>query len=493
MAASPNPVLPHARTWQHRVSDWAQWAHSELWMRFVLGILGLGLAFAAALFSTVSREAGNLWATLILSSAALILATLVGLTTVPHLARRVVSGSLRDAVDYEVTRTGIVYVLMTVLIAVAALNTGNNLLYIVVAAMLAAILVSGVASAIVLRGLELDVSVPQHVFANTPVLGRVTVRNPRRWVPSFSIQVVPSKRKKPSKHWALEPATFPFPGKGRQWLILPDRRVRRVPENPPPPGIFEGAAHFPFLPPRSELSADLELRFRQRGEYVEDSFRLSTRFPFAFLTKTRRLPLSRSVLVYPAVEAADELLHILPTITGELETFVRGRGYDLYRIREYMPEDSARHVDWKATARSGSLKVREFSREDERRLRLIFDNPAPGSLSNEAYERAVTLAASLAWHFSQEDTELSFATQDYTGDPDVYQFLRHLATVKPSHGPSVLVKLAPRDDYNIVLTTQTRGSIPTGLWNSSYVIFLDEQGSAVSRRALRPEKLLRRR
>jgi len=137
--------------------------------------------------------------------------------------------------------------------------------------------------------------------------------------------------------------------------------------------------------------------------------------------------------------------------------------------------------------------VREFSREDERRLRLIFDNPAPGSLSNEAYERAVTLAASLAWHFSQEDTELSFATQDYTGDPDVYQFLRHLATVKPSHGPSVLVKLAPRDDYNIVLTTQTRGSIPTGLWNSSYVIFLDEQGSAVSRRALRPEKLLRRR
>ncbi len=64
-------------------------------------------------------------------------------------------------------------------------------------------------------------------------------------------------------------------------------------------------------------------------------------------------------------------------ITGEVESFVRGRGYDLYRIREYMPEDSARHVDWKATAKSGSLKVREFSREDERKLRLVFDNPAP--------------------------------------------------------------------------------------------------------------------
>jgi uncharacterized protein (DUF58 family) len=482
-----------SRTWQHRLAGWAQWAHPELWVKFVLGFLGLALAFAAALFSTVSRESGNLWATLVLSSAALILATLVGLTTVPALARRVVAGRLRDAVDYEVTRAGIVYVLMTVLIAVAALNTGNNLLYIVVAAMLAAILVSGIASAVVLRGLELDVSVPQHVFANTPVLGRVTVRNPRRWLPSFSIQVVPSKRKKPGKHWALEPATFPFPGKGRQWLLLPDRRVRRVPEMAPIPGIFEGAAHFPFLPPNSQVSADLELHFRRRGEYVEDSFGLSTRFPFSFLTKTRRLPLSRSVLVYPAVEAADDLLHILPTITGELETFVRGRGYDLYRIREYMPEDSARHVDWKATARSGSLKVREFSREDERRIRLIFDNPPPTSLTNEAYERAVRLAASLAWHFSQEDTELSFATQTYGGDPDVYQFLRHLATVKPDSGPSVLVQLAPTDDYNIVLTTQTRGSIATALWNSSYVIFLDEQPSGVPSRSMRPEKLLRRR
>jgi uncharacterized protein (DUF58 family) len=359
--------------------------------------------------------------------------------------------------------------------------------------MLAAILVSGIASAAVLRKLELDVSVPQHVFANTPVLGRVTVRNPRTWLPSFSIQVVPSKRKPPSQRWAWEPATFPFPGKGRQWLVLPDRRVRRITENPPPPGIFEGAAHFPFLPPNSQLTADLELRFRRRGEYVEDSLGLATRFPFSFLTKTRRLPLSRSVLVYPAVEAADELLHILPTITGELETFIRGRGYDLYRIREYMPEDSARHVDWKATARSGSLKVREFSREDERRLRLIFDNPSPASLSDDAYERAVALAASLAWHFSLEDTELSFATQGYAGDPDVYQFLRHLATVQPAVGPSVLVQLAPTDDYNIVLTTQTRGSIPTALWNSSYVIFLDEQGSAGHRPSIRPEKLLRRR
>jgi uncharacterized protein (DUF58 family) len=475
-----------------RIAAGLRLEHADLWVKFLLALVGLGLAFAAALFSTVSRESGNLWATLILASAALVLATLVGLATMPHLAQRVVSSRLRDAVDYEVTRAGILYAISTVLIAVAALNTGNNLLYIVVAAMLAAIIVSGIASAAVLRELELDVFLPDHVFAKTPVQGRLVLRNPRRWLPSFSIQVVPSKRKRVGKRWTIEPATFPFPSPKRQWFRLPDRRVRRVPRTTPWAGIFEGAAHFPYLAPKSELSAELELNFGRRGCYSEESFGLATRFPFAFLTKTRRLPLARLVLVYPPVEPTEEFLRILPTITGEFETFVRGRGYDLYRIREYMPEDSARHVDWKATARSGSLKVREFSREDERRLRLVFDNPAPRILDDEAYERAVALAASLVWHFAAEDAELSFVSQDYPADADLYQFLRFLATVEPADRPSALDTLQPTDDYNIVLTTRPRGSVPSGLWHCSYVIFVDEQPAP--RRAMPgPEKLLRSR
>src|SRR6202008_1191511 len=115
-------------------------------------------------------------------------------------------------------------------------------------------------------------------------------------------------------------------------------------------------------------AAELELGFERRGRYRQESFGLATRFPFAFLTKTRRVPLQREIIVYPPVEPPEELFAMLPLITGEFETFSRGRGSDLYRIREYMPEDSARHVDWKATAKSGSLKVREFSREDERKL-----------------------------------------------------------------------------------------------------------------------------
>src|SRR5947209_7975214 len=119
---------------------------SEVWLRFLLAIVGLAFAFAAALFSTVSRESGDIWATFILASAALLLAAVVALTTVPYLLRRVMIARVRDAFDYDVTKTGIVYALVSVLIGVAALNTGNNLLYILVGAMLAAMVVSGVAS-----------------------------------------------------------------------------------------------------------------------------------------------------------------------------------------------------------------------------------------------------------------------------------------------------------------------------------------------------------
>jgi uncharacterized protein (DUF58 family) len=449
----------------------------EVWIRFLLAIFGLVLAFGAALFSTVSRDSGNLWATIIFASMALILAVVVGLTTVPYLARRVVGARLKDAFDYEVTRVGIIYVAVVLLIGVAALNTGNNLLYIVVAAMLAAILVSGVASAMALRHLQLDVRMPEHVFAGRDTLGRIRLRNQRRWLPSFSVNVVSLKKKKQVKQWRWVPETFGLPP-GRppaeQWIKLPDRKLRRVAEIPTLSEIFEGAAYFPYLPADSEAVADIQLHFAHRGRYHQESFGLATRFPFAFLTRTRRVPLAREIVVYPAVEAADELFAVLPMITGEFETFVRGRGADLYLIREYLPEDSARHVDWKATAKSGSLKVREFSREDERKLRIVFDNPDAGEISNENYEKAVCLAASLSWHFTQENAEVSFVAPDYHGASDVYQFLEYLALVAPRQSPSVIESLPASNQYNIIVTARPRGSIPTTLWDHSYFVFIGE-------------------
>ena len=290
-SAMSNPLRSNSSA-PGRVAEWLQSSSAEVWIKFLLALAGLGLAFGAALFSTISRDSGNVWATVILASISLVLATLVGLVTVPYLARRAALERFRESFDYDVTRAGIAYVLVTLVIGIAALNTGNNLLYIVVAAMLAAILVSGYVSAWVLRYLELDIHLPEHVFAGRPILGRIVLKNPRRVLPSFSVRVVSTrkKRKKSTTQWHWEATTFAFPfnrPKEEQWLRLPDRRLRRVKVVPPPPGIFQGMAYFPFLPASAEATADLELKFDHRGRYREDSFGLATRFPFALFTKTR--------------------------------------------------------------------------------------------------------------------------------------------------------------------------------------------------------------
>ncbi len=446
----------------------------EVWVRFLLAILGLGLAFGAALFSTVTRESGNLWATLILASAALLLAVVVGLTTVPYLARRVAGARIRNVFDYDVTRAGIVYVVTVVVIGIAALNTGNNLLYIVVAAMLGAILCSGIASALVLRSLQLNVLVPEHVFAGRPAMARIALRNLRRWLPSFSVSVVAARRSAAARQWRWQATTFSFPS-GRSpdkpWFRLPDRQLRLVAMQPAAPEIFQGPAYFPYLPALSEQTADVKLCFDRRGRYQQESFGLATRFPFAFLVKTRRVPLAREIIVYPSVEPTDEFFEVLPLISGEIESWQQGRGSGLYRIREYTQEDSARHVDWKATAKSGSLKVREFAREDERKLRIVFDNPQPGAVSHQNYERAVALAASLGWHFASENAEVSFATQEYEGD-DLYQFLTRLALLEPAQSLPHLEDLQLSAGYNIVVTSRPRGAIPTALWTTAYFVFM---------------------
>jgi uncharacterized protein (DUF58 family) len=470
-----------------RALAWLQPGSAEVWIKFLLALVGLGIAFAAALFSTASGEAGNLWASVILASLALLMAAFVGLVTVPYLARRVALERLRQTLHYDVTRGGVIYVLITLVIGIAALNTGNNLLYIVVAAMLAAILVSGVVSALVLRGLELDVRVPEHVFARRAAVARVSVRNGRRLLPAFSIRVVPAhERKKACKEWKIERTTFAFPlnrDPKNQWLRLRDWRVRRVKVGPAGGNLFEGMVYFPYLPAGKESTAEIEMNFPRRGRYGESSFGLATRFPFAFLTKRREIRLRREILVYPPVEAAVELFEILPRALGEWESFVRGRGAGLYCIREYMPEDSARHVDWKATAKSGSLKVREFSREDERKLRIVFDNPEAGSVSEAAYERGVNLAASLAWHFSAGEAELSFAITGEALRTDVHEFLARLAVIEPYSGPvrnELIRSLANQNyanqdgsEYHIIVTARPRGTVPTEMWNRSYMVFLE--------------------
>jgi len=451
------------------------WANldGEAWLRFLLAIAGLVLAFAAAVFSSAARESGNMLATAIFASSALFLAAVVGVATVPFLARRVAATRVREALHYELTREGMAYLGTAMIIGIAALNTANNLLFIVLAAMLAAVVVSGLGSAAVLRRLELDIAMPQNAFAGKPVAVRVVLSNPRLWMPAFSVKVfTPVDKKKRIPEWEWQKTEFIFPRK-RQWFRLPDYTLRRKTPPQRTANVLTRPVYFTFLAPRNTAEAQVELIFPRRGLYSQDSFSVATRFPFSFLIKSRKIQLQRDMLVYPNLLESDDVLDLLPMITGEFVSYARGRGSELYLIREYTPHDSARYLDWKATAKTGSLKVREYSREDERRLRLVFDNPEPGRVPSAAYERAVSLAATLACHFNTENVELSFAGSGYTGGMQLEDFLRYLAVVQPAaNQESVLETLPVSSDFNVILTARTPGTLPNALWFTSYVIYM---------------------
>jgi uncharacterized protein (DUF58 family) len=421
------------------------------WRSFAIAMVALSIAMLLALYSAAAAELGQVWMAGASALAALALAGWVAFTIVPVLARRTPLRWLAYQIDYKVTREGVVYLAGIFVIILAALNTGNNLLFMILASMLAGILISGVLSRVVLTGVELRLELPEHIFAEQPVVAALELRNDKLSLPSFSLRVTS------------------------------DAQTRGE--------ILTRPVYFPYLPRQSAVKQRVELVFPRRGVYRQDAFGLSTKFPFGFLEKLRKVESPLEAVVYPRVAPTEEFYEILPLISGEIESFYRGRGHDLYSIRDYHPTDSARFVHWKASAKAGALKVREFTREDERRVMLVFDPylhaAAPGRAGEdlrEPFERAVTLCACLAWHFHEIDSELQFragesSTPMAPAGEIIYHVLHELAFIEPRPAQEdgrFLTRLADQPDlFKIILTSQPRGSIPTSLWTSSYFVFFD--------------------
>ena len=434
------------------VARWWSRLDQPGWKNFGLGMGALGLALLLALYSAAAREMGELRLAAVMAALSLGIAAWVAVKIVPALARRTALRWMVVQIRFRLTREGVVYVLVMVLMGLAALNTGNNLLFLLLSAMLAVMLMSGVLSTIVLTGNEMEIELPEQIFAGQPALAAVTLSNRKESLPSFSLRVDADTTK------SSQP-------------------------------VFHDPVYFPYVSRHSHARQQVELLFPRRGIYRQDAFVLRTRFPFGFLEKWRRVESPVEALVYPAVEPTEEFYEILPMVSGEIESLHRGRGHDLYAIRDYQSSDSARHVDWKATARTGELKVREFSREDERQVVLVFDplvfaepgRTAPTAAQLERFERGVKMAACLAWHFFELDAEIEFRTDHLVApmaraSDNIWDTLRDLALVAPrlaQPGESLLAKLPEEPHlFKIILTAQERGTIPTHFWTSSYVIFV---------------------
>jgi uncharacterized protein (DUF58 family) len=413
----------------------------------------LSVAFVLALYSGAAARLGNLVLASSTALASLVVAGWVAVTLVPVLAKRTPLRWIGYRMEYRITRQGWIYIAGIVLVALAAINTGNNLLFLILSCLIASILMSGILSSVTLAGVEMRLQLPEHIFAGQMVRGNVEVKNEKLTLPSFSL------------------------------------RVEGLRKGTSEAAILGTPVYFPYLPKSSSVKQPVPLSFPRRGLYRQEAFRLVTRFPFGFLQKARRVDLASEALVYPPVEATSDFLEVMFGIQGAIESLAKGRGQDLYALRDYQPTDSARHVHWKASARSGALMVREFARDDDSRVVLVFDphsagaDPGASAQEKERFEEAVRICAAIAWNLHERGTLLQFQSggvefEQMAEEQSIFAVLRHLALVQavpldalPRLGPA---KNAEIGSFQIVVTSQPRGSISAEVWGTSYIVFAGE-------------------
>jgi uncharacterized protein (DUF58 family) len=436
------------------------------WRNPILGTLLVIAGLATALLTLLARRLGEFDLARIGAIASLIFVFLILVLIVPPLTKKAFAEFSGFGFGLEVTTGGMVFVIILVIVAFAAWNTGNNLLFMIFSLLTATLFVSWAAARASLSDLTVSARFPDHIFAGDPNDVIVTLHNTKRLLPSFSILVESRASSSPDKTM---------------------RKARSRHRN-------RALAYFIYVPHRAAAEQRVEQIFSRRGHVLVNGFELSTKFPFGFFRHRRRLRARDvDIVVYPKPELLTDELHLLPLYGGRLASMRRGAGHDLFSLRDYQPFDDLRHINWKATARTGRLTMREFTAEDERRITVSLDTIWPSDIDREnfriRFERGVVQAASLVKHFIEERALVRLMLGADCGDfgaglSHFYECLRRLALVEPVYGEGetdhwlrILKTVDParqesEANYFVFLTTAARGSIPANIWRRAFVIYL---------------------
>ncbi len=475
-------------------------------------------ALATAIISAAAAQIGEYDLASFTSKVALGLALVIAVYVVPRLAKNVRVELLRANLSLNVTSAGWLFCAFILVVGIASLSTGNNLLYLVLATLMATLIISGVTSRLNLSDAGVTLRFPDHVFAGEEMRLEVTLANRKRFTPSFALTVTIAAERERQGFWIRKAAESSEAARWRQFGPVPR------------------SVYFALIPGHASARTGIAGHFARRGVYPVCGFTITTRFPFGFVERRKFIEASGEIIVYPQPQPLDDFYHLLPITQGQMTSPLKGSGSDLYAIRQYVSGDHPRLVDWKATARTAQLMVREFTRDDDRRITIAFDHylpavvespnesgppehPESADAASEAngadrkFESAVTLAASLVTHFIAEGAEVRLVV----GNEDLgfgrdeqhrYAMLRCLARISearvlpPDHNNATTSKVAPRDDetpnetpnneatswslidrmpalgaddqFKILITPSPRGSIPASIWRAAHVVYFDE-------------------
>jgi uncharacterized protein (DUF58 family) len=267
---------------------------------------------------------------------------------------------------YEIRPGGLLYIAITLFIAIGAINSQNNLLFWLFGMAVGGIIVSGLASGAALMGLHARRIAPRMVESGTQGVITYELAHRGRFVPAFALLI----RERGSM----------TPEHGRVGLLEPA-------------WAFVG-----HLSPGARARGRARVLAGRRGVVRLNAYEVSSTFPFGLFRKTLIFQQPQNIAITPAR---------LPVRDGLLETVALGsergapRGRrsgmsdEFFGLRAYVPGDSPRFMAWKRSAALGELVVRQNAAPMPPRLVLEMD-PKLADADEAGRELALSLLSTLA-------------------------------------------------------------------------------------------------
>ena len=266
----------------------------------------------------------------------------------------------------RLTRIGSSYLIFTLVIGFAALNTGNNALYIGLTFMLGCLLLSGVASKGGLKHLDVELRGLDEAWAGKPADAILRVTNR-------------------SRIWNI-----------RDVVVISDEIAQPV--------------LIPIIERRSSVDVNAGFLFQRRGLATIQRVDLYTRYPFGFFLKKRRVRMSGEVVVFPRLLADDTTRERFRPVVGEQMIVNRpGLGTEIHSFRDYVRGDSLRHVHWRKSASLGHWIMKQTEAEAARAVHVVIDPFKPRGASEDEFEEMISAATTFIFHALKRGLNVSLS------------------------------------------------------------------------------------
>jgi uncharacterized protein (DUF58 family) len=291
----------------------------------------------------------------------------------------------------RLTRIGTSYVLLTVFIGFAALNTGNNALYIALAFLLGCLLLSGIASKGGLKHLRVELGAIDQPWAGRAVRSILRVSN--------------------------------------------DSRIWNVRDVVITTGVLAQPVLIPIITRRASVDVPADLLFARRGVVSLTRLDFYTRYPFGFFLKKRRIPIRGEVIVFPRLADVDRRRERFEHADdGQIDTHRLGHGGDVHAFREYVRGDSLRHIAWKKSASLGRWIIKQTEAETARSVHVVVDPYKPREASDDDLEEMISAATTFVHDAVSRGLDVILTMPRVTvhsKEGDAAPLFRALALVEP--------------------------------------------------------------